>query len=162
MYRSQAAELANEIENEDESEWDLFQIEVIDGDIVWACNLCDQGVDSSLVMKEHMQSEHDRVVNIDTLNNDASSNECNIEDEGNEKGNTEKTNETEVKEDNKIFTCQLVKLFKLDGKCACKEHYIKGDINHTKLGNNCEYCFCMDIEQGRCSQFCNYYQNMLD
>ena len=116
MYRSQAAELANEIENEDESEWDLFQIEVIDGDTVWACNLCDQGVDSSLVMKEHMQSEHDRVVNIDTLNNDASSNECNIEDEGNEKGNTERTNETEVEENNKMFTCQLVKLVKLDEK----------------------------------------------
>ena len=45
---------------------------MIDGDIVWACNLCDQGVDSSLVMKEHMKNEHDRVVNIDTLNNDAS------------------------------------------------------------------------------------------
>ena len=44
-------------------------------------------VDSSIDMTEHMKSEQDRAVNIDSLNRDVSRNECNIEDEGNEKGN---------------------------------------------------------------------------
>ena len=38
--------------------------------MVWACNLCDCGFDSSLELQEHMKSEHDRVVNIDDLNKD--------------------------------------------------------------------------------------------
>ena len=32
--------------------------------MVWACNLCDMGLDSSIEMQEHMQSYHDRAVNI--------------------------------------------------------------------------------------------------
>ena len=72
MYWSQNSEMTNDIKNEHESERNLFQIEVDDGDMVWACSLCDQGVDSSIEMKEHMISEHERAVNIDRLDKDAS------------------------------------------------------------------------------------------
>ena len=166
MNKFQNAEMANEIEveSEDESELDLFQIEVVNGDMVWACNLCDMGLDSSIEMQEHMKSEHDRAVNIDSLNKDTSMYECTNEDVNNEKYNAERTSDTEVEEDDGMFTCKLCKE-KLDGNGASKEHYIKEhkkDINHTKLGNKCEYSFCMDIEKDRCSQFCNYYKNMLD
>ena len=77
-----------EVEYEDESEWDLFQIEVGNGDIVWACNLCDQGLDCNKEMQEHMKSENYRAVNIDSLNKDASGYEYTNEDEGNAKDNT--------------------------------------------------------------------------
>jgi hypothetical protein len=160
------SEMANEIavESEDESELDLFQIEVVNGDIVWACNLCDLGLDSSIEMQQHMKSEHDRAVNIDSFNIDASMYKCTNEGVDNEKDNTEETSDNEVEEDDGMFTCKLCQE-KLDGNGASKEHYIKEhkkEINYTKLGNKCEYSFCMDIEQDRCSQFCNYYQNMLD
>ena len=74
MNKCPDTEMANEIvvESEDESEWDLFQIEVVNGDMVWACNLCDMGLDSSIEMQEHMKSENDRAVNIDSFNKDAS------------------------------------------------------------------------------------------
>jgi hypothetical protein len=101
--------MANEIvvESEDESELDLFQIEVVNGDMVWACNLCDMGLDSSIEMQEHMKSEHDRAVNIDSFNKDASMYECTNEGVDNEKDITYKTSDTEVEEDDGMFTCKL-------------------------------------------------------
>ena len=166
MNKCPNTEMANEIavENEDESELHLFQIEVVDGDMVWACNLCDMGLDSSIEMQEHMKSEHDRAVNIDSLNKDASMYDCTNEDVDNEKDIAERISDSEVEEDDGMFTCKLCQE-KLDGNGASKEHYIKEhkkDIDHTKLETKCKYSFCMDIEQDRCSQFCNYYQNMLD
>ena len=71
---------------------------------------------------------------------------------------------SEVKEDNAKFTCTLC-LDRLDGNQESKEHYIKEhkkDIKYTKPGNKFEFIFCMDIEEDRCSQFCNYYENMLE
>ena len=64
--------------------------------MVWACNLCDQGLESSVEMQEHMRSEHDRVVDIDCLNKDASGyEEPNKDNEkNNEKVNTERNSET--------------------------------------------------------------------
>ena len=56
MNKCPDTEMANEIvvESEDESELDLFQIEVVNGDMVWACNMCDMGLDSSIEMQEHL------------------------------------------------------------------------------------------------------------
>ena len=50
---------------------------------------------------------------------------------------------------------------RFDGYRKSKQNYIKEertDINKTKKGNVCELGLCMDIEQDRCSQFCNYYK----
>ena len=80
-------------------------------------------------MKEHMKSELDKAVNIDSLNKNASRNECTIENEGNEKENTERTSETEVEEDNGMFTYKLCK-DKLNGNGASKYQYIK---KHKKV-----------------------------
>ena len=38
---------------------------MVDGDMVWSCNLCDHGFDSSGEMKKHMLREHGIIVNIE-------------------------------------------------------------------------------------------------
>ena len=51
----------NEFEEDDDNaygtERNLYQIEMVNGIMVWACNLCDQGFDSSREMKNHMNSK---------------------------------------------------------------------------------------------------------
>ena len=39
---------------------------MVNGDMVWACNLCDHGVDSSVEMKNHMKNKHDKIMNTET------------------------------------------------------------------------------------------------
>ena len=48
-------------------------------------------------MKEYIKSEHNKAVNIDSLNKNALRNECTIEVKGNAKENIERTSETDVK-----------------------------------------------------------------
>ena len=43
---------------------------MVNGDIVWACNQCDQGLESGKEMQE--KSKNDKVGNIDTFNRSAS------------------------------------------------------------------------------------------
>ena len=159
--KSQLVKLTSEIEGEEEEdreneeveELDLFQIEMVNGEMVWACNLRDHGFDSSKEIKEHMKNEHDKVVNIGVTSEDQYSGYV-----------FSNENRREVKEDDGKFTCTLC-LDRLDGNQESKEHYIKEHkkyIKNTKPGNKCEYIFCMDIEEDRCSQFCNYYKNMLE
>ena len=38
--------------------------------MVWACNLCDHGFDSSVEIKNHMQSKHDKILDIETAGGD--------------------------------------------------------------------------------------------
>ena len=38
---------------------------MVNGDMVWACNLCDHGLNSGKEMQKHMKNEHDKVVNIE-------------------------------------------------------------------------------------------------
>ena len=68
-------------------------------------------VDSSIDMTDHMKSEHDRAVNIDSLNRDASRNECIIEDEGNEKENKKEQVKLKLK---KTMECSPIYFVKIN------------------------------------------------
>ena len=75
-----------------------------------------------------------------------------------------RNNENEIQQEDGKFTCTLC-YERLDGNHESKKHFIKEhkkDMKQTITGDKCEYVFCMDIELDKCSQFCNYYKNMLD
>ena len=59
-------EFEEDDDNEDGAKWDLYQIKMVNSDMVWPCNLCDHGFDSSVEMKNHMKNQHARVLNIET------------------------------------------------------------------------------------------------
>ena len=59
-------EIEEDDDNEDGADWDLYPIEKVNGDMVWACNLCDHDFDSSVEMKNHMTNEHDKILNSET------------------------------------------------------------------------------------------------
>ena len=61
----------------------MYQIEIIHNEVVWACNLCDQGCDSSQEIKTHMLNEHGKVLKYI--------------DNGDRKGNIENRSESEQK-----------------------------------------------------------------
>ena len=61
-------------------------------------------MNNSEEMQEHMKSEHNRVVNIDSLNKDALGYDDTNDDRDNEKENTKRKSETEVEEDEGMFT----------------------------------------------------------
>jgi hypothetical protein len=66
-YEGKKKENENEekdYESEDGGDCDLFQIEMVNGDMVWACNMCEYGFDSSNEMQTHMKSSHNQVINI--------------------------------------------------------------------------------------------------
>lgn len=154
-------EFEEDYDNEDGAEWDLYQIEMVNGDMVWACNLCDHGFDSSVEMKNHMQSKHDRILDIETAGEDRNKHIDLHEDTQEDKNKEDKDDSNH--NDGK-FTCKLC-LERLDGNHESKKHYIKEhkkDINNTKKGEMCDFGFCMDIEEDRCSQFCKYYKDMID
>ena len=156
-------EIEEDDDNEDGAECDLYQIEMVNGDMVWACNLCDHGFDSSLEMKDHMKNKHDKIMNTETVVEDPDKYIELHEDTQDIKSKENKDDSDNNLNDGK-FTCTLC-LERLDGNHESKEHYIKDhmkDINNTKQGDMCDFGFCMDIEQDRCSQFCNYYKNMID
>ena len=49
-------------ESESEEELDLFQLEVVSGEEVYICNLCDEGLDSEAEIREHMRQKHKKVL----------------------------------------------------------------------------------------------------
>ena len=150
---------ASDYESEDGGDCDLFQIEMVNGDMVWACNMCEYGFDSSNEMQRHMKSSHNKVINVEEYGG-VPGKDTNPLDEG----TLERKTESESIESDGMFTCRLC-LERLDGNNESKNHYIKEhkqDFSKTRNGNKCQFAFCMDIEVDECSLFCNYYKNMLD
>ena len=45
-----------------ESNEDLFQLEVLDGDQIYACNVCDQGFDIENEIKKHIIDNHKEII----------------------------------------------------------------------------------------------------
>ena len=43
--------------SEDESDFDLFSLEIVDNEILCACNLCNTGLDNDIELTKHMQEE---------------------------------------------------------------------------------------------------------
>ena len=81
--KTENEEPSAEENNYEEDKVDMYQIEIIHNEMVWACNLCDQGCDSSEEIRTHMLNEHGKVLKyIDT---------------GDRKGNIENINESEQK-----------------------------------------------------------------
>ena len=142
-------EIEEEYDNEDGAEFNLYQIEMVDADMVWACNLCDHGFDSSEEMKNHMKNKHDKVLNTETAVEDPNK-YIQLHEDTEEIKEKDNDNSGDTLNDGK-FTCKLY-LERLDGNHESKEHYIKEhmkDINNTKQGDMCDFGFCMDIEQNR-------------
>ena len=46
-----------------EEDQDIYDIEMVNGEPVWACNLCSDALESQEEMIIHMQESHNRVVN---------------------------------------------------------------------------------------------------
>ena len=55
----------NESENEDEDELEYFQIEIVNDEEVYACNLCIEAFDSEKEVKEHLRDSHKKVIETD-------------------------------------------------------------------------------------------------
>ena len=78
---------------------------------MWACNQCDQGLESGKEMQE--KSENDKVSNIDTFNRSASGYEYTNEDEV--KAMRKKIHKEQVKlKLKKMMGCSIVNLVKKD------------------------------------------------
>jgi stress-induced morphogen len=141
---------------------DMFQMETVGNETVYACNICDQAFEGSGEVKIHIRDVHRDIINH-ILTKVMHENEDNDLDKGANKETIE-CEESEIKENDGKFTCTLC-YERLDGNQESKDHFIKEhkkDMNQIITGNKCEYVFCMDIELDKCSQFCNYYKNMLN
>ena len=49
---------------------DYFQIEFVDGEPVFACNICDEGFDSEPEIKEHINDKHESLMSEDLNDTD--------------------------------------------------------------------------------------------
>ena len=112
-------------ESVEESEQDLFQIEMVNNEMVWACNLCDEGFDSSEELNKHMLQEHQKVINI--KDNTMEERHCHREDIPKHDTNSE-DEEVLTKEDYPQITCKLCDEG-FDGNSEIKEHFIKEHMN---------------------------------
>ena len=52
----------NEKEDKEYLEDDYFQIEIVNGETVYACTICDEGLDSVEEVRNHVKDEHREVV----------------------------------------------------------------------------------------------------
>ena len=151
-------DLRNENDEESEEgsndEQDLYQIEIINYEMVWACNLCDTGFDTKDEIKQHMSQDHEKV--LDVADNDMKEYEAigNKEDFGE---NKEIQKEGEIEK----IICKLCNVGH-DGNTEVKEHFVKEHMQITKVSNtveDCGYIFCMDIQKDKCSHFFIFYKN---
>ena len=55
----------SDTKSESEGEFDLFQLEVVSDEEVFACNLCNEGFDSEDEVKEHLKQSHKKVLKFD-------------------------------------------------------------------------------------------------
>ena len=61
---------------------DMFQMEIVENETVYACNICDQGFETSEEVKKHIKETHQDIVNyILTNETDKSEYEDNDENE---------------------------------------------------------------------------------
>ena len=72
----QSIQHAEIITKEDESIFDdiedLFQIESVDGELLYACNVCNEGLETETEMKEHLNKDHKEII----LNISKSADKC--------------------------------------------------------------------------------------
>ena len=52
----------NEKEDKEYLEDDYFQIEIVNGETVYACTICDEGLDSVEEVRNHVKDEHREVI----------------------------------------------------------------------------------------------------
>ena len=133
---------------------DMFQIELVEGNMVYACNICDEGYDSIEEVNNHIAHMHGDIVSHiikkaisekddDTVNHI-------------EKSSVETDNKTMLK-------CTLC-YESMDGNSEVQEHYVKEHHKDMKRKNSsikCSYINCMKIEGDKCAQFCFFYKNCL-
>ena len=52
-------------ETDSDDELDFYQIEIVNDEEVYACNLCIEAFDSEKEVKEHLRDSHKKVIEID-------------------------------------------------------------------------------------------------
>ena len=97
-------------------EKDMFQIEIVENETVYACNICDQGFEMSEEMKKHISETHKDIINY-ILTNVADKNE-----------DDDKKNELMESYADKIYSIE-------NAKDACQI-----DIVHGILVFVCNWC----------------------
>ena len=107
--------------DKEETEMDLYQMEVVDDKIFWLCNLCDVGCDSNEEINSHMIKEHQKDINqINITDND------NRDDDIKErKSVNDQTGKDET------LKCKLCREC-MDGNSEVKTHYIKEHYEDMK------------------------------
>ena len=51
--------------SEDENDFDLFSLEIVDNEIICVCNICDTGLDNDSELNKHMLEEHGKSLKVD-------------------------------------------------------------------------------------------------
>ena len=133
---------------------DMFQIEIVEGNMVYACNVCDEGYDSIEEVNNHIAHMHEDIVSH--IIKKAISEKDDDTVEHIEKSSVETDKRTMLK-------CTLC-YESMDGNIEVQEHYVKEHHKDMKRKNSsikCLYINCMNIEGENCSQFCFFYKNCL-
>ena len=47
---------------------DYFQIEIVDGETVFVCNICNEGLDNEQEITTHIKDNHESLMNNDSFN----------------------------------------------------------------------------------------------
>ena len=146
---------------------ELFQLETVENELVYACNLCEEGFDSVEEVKEHLEKGHMDVLKQlgKESESEASCRWSTCQKELSKEGTTNENSERECVQTEKegMLNCKLCGE-SMDGNSEVKEHYIKehhADMKRKNSNIQCEYNHCMDIEGGKCSQFCFFYKNCI-
>ena len=62
-YAPSTKEVCDNIENEDiDGIEDLFQIEIVEGEELYACNVCNEGFENNDEIKKHIEKDHFQVL----------------------------------------------------------------------------------------------------
>ena len=112
---------------------DMFQIEIVEIETVYACNICDQGFEGSDEVKKHITKVHHDINNhilkkvkdsyaYFKLDKGLTEEIIGVEDSGNE-GTNNKDNKSEIQQEDGKFTCTLC-YERLDGNHESKKHFI--------------------------------------
>ena len=137
---------------------DMFQIEIVEGEMLYACNICDEGYDSIEEVNRHIKHAHE-----DLLGHILKKATSEIVDD--ETNSTEKIIEKASVETEKEYMLKCTLCYEsMNGNSEVKEHYVKEHHRDMKRKNSsiqCSYINCMTIEGDKCSQFCFFYKNCL-
>ena len=91
---------------------DMFQIEIIEGEQVYACNICNEGFDQDAEIKKHIEEKHSEII-IQITNNLVGSEKRKFNDDSMTTLSDNDQSENDDSEDDEAFLAR----FDEDGRC---------------------------------------------